>query len=271
MNLYGKFILQGENLMNTLEKLKMELKSLSLVLDNLPLSIEGIQNKKLTHEKLTSIEMFARRAKQALEDAEKEGLIEKTKRITDKIVSEDNSEKTHVVGDKIQVNFPLFNKTIIGKADTGATTSSLHATNITVKQQTSTRSVKVSFMCKELSPNVIIADVVGMQQVVSADNENKHESRYVVAFDVEINGKLIKNAEFNLNDRSHMDVPILIGQNILSKGNFVVDVNHKNEIKENVDFSVNIEDTISNLIQQNISFKDIYDVLKRKAIKEITY
>jgi len=250
--------------MNTLQKLEMELKSLSLTLDNIPLTIESIKNNKLTHEKLASIEMFARRAKEALENAEREELLPKTKRITDKLVKEDNERTT--IGSVVDVHFASFNKTIRGKIDTGATTSSLDASNIKIDDNKNI----VSFVCKELSPNVIIADVVEHQAVISADNKDKYEERPVVKFDVEINGKHIKDAKFNLNDRSHMDTPILIGQNIIKQGEFVVDINEE-PTKENVDFSSNIEDTILKLFEQNISFKDMYDILKRKTIKEITY
>ena len=36
---------------------------------------------------------------------------------------------------------------------------------------------------------------------------------------------LVLNAEFSLADRGHMTYPLLVGQNILRKGNFLIDPN----------------------------------------------
>ncbi len=41
---------------------------------------------------------------------------------------------------------------------------------------------------------------------------------------IKLDGSVI-SAEFNLIDRRHMTYPILIGQNVLKKGNFIIDPN----------------------------------------------
>ena len=46
--------------------------------------------------------------------------------------------------------------------------------------------------------------------------------RPIVEAKIKINNNLIKN-EFTLADRSHMTYPILIGQNILKQGRFLID------------------------------------------------
>ena len=46
--------------------------------------------------------------------------------------------------------------------------------------------------------------------------------REAVRLEVEIGGKLVEG-NFTLADRSHMTYPVLIGQNILRKGNFLID------------------------------------------------
>lgn len=50
------------------------------------------------------------------------------------------------------------------------------------------------------------------------------KTRSVVLAKVKLNGSIIE-AEFTLADRSHMTYPILIGQNILIQGNFLIDPN----------------------------------------------
>jgi len=42
-------------------------------------------------------------------------------------------------------------------------------------------------------------------------------------YEAEINGKRIQDVLFNLNDRNNMDHQLLVGQNILEKGKFLID------------------------------------------------
>lgn len=138
----------------------------------------------------------------------------------------DEQQDQHVIGDTTKVSFGAFHsKPIEGKVDSGATTSCLHATDIHVN------GGSVTFKCQALSANVITMSLAGTQDVSSADGgENE---RPVIRTDVEIDGKLIKNVEFNLNDRSEMDSPVLIGQNILKAGGFVIDVTHNDKQPNN--------------------------------------
>jgi hypothetical protein len=108
-----------------------------------------------------------------------------------------------------------------GKVDTGATVSSLNAQEIRVNKQNGS----VSFICPEISNNLITMELDGSQSVVSADGEDGGSTRPMVKFEIEINGMPFKQVSFNLNDRSNMDSPVLIGQNILKAGNFLIDVN----------------------------------------------
>ncbi len=54
-------------------------------------------------------------------------------------------------------------------------------------------------------------------------------TRPVVRVKIKING-LILEEDFSLADRSHMTYQVLIGQNILKKGNFLIDPNKKNRL-----------------------------------------
>lgn len=125
-----------------------------------------------------------------------------------------------VLGNTTKVEFVTFGmRTAEGKVDTGATTSSLHATNISIDKA----SNQVSFNSDVLSSNRVTLDLAGVQEVHSADGGG--QPRPIVQLDVTIDGVPIKRASFNLNDRSHMDSKILIGQNILKPGNFTIDPN----------------------------------------------
>lgn len=176
-----------------------------------------------------------------------------------------------ILGMTAMVKFATFgNRGIQGKVDTGATTSSLHAADIKVDQQRGT----VTFRCPELSNNKITLDLDGSQEVHSADAGG--QSRPVVTLDVEIDGTPIKNASFNLNDRSGMDIPVLIGQNILKSGNFMVDPK-KDGVSEVPDHDDTMQQTREGVIMQavellaenDVTLSEIISYLQTSAINRI--
>ena len=127
-------------------------------------------------------------------------------------------DQQRVIGNEVNVTFvSLSNRKLLGKVDTGATTSSLHATNIHVDGN------RVSFVCPDISSNSITMELAGSQEVHSADGGG--QARPIVKFDIQVNGQSMSGVSFNLNDRSNMDDPVLIGQNVLQAGGFIIDVN----------------------------------------------
>lgn len=141
---------------------------------------------------------------------------------TERLIVEMNGEKITIrpdqlVGDLVRVVFTSLTapREIQGKIDTGATISSLHAARYTVK------GTNIEFECPPLTDHVITVPLKTKHSVKSPDGGTVY--RPVIELDVKVNGKLIKGAEFNLNDRSHMDQPVLIGQNVLQAGKFFVD------------------------------------------------
>jgi hypothetical protein len=202
---------------------------------------------------------------------------------TERLIVEMNGEKITIrpdqlVGDIVRVVFTSLTapKEIQGKIDTGATISSLHADRYTVK------GTNIEFECKPLTDHVITVPLKTQHAVKSPDGGTVY--RPVVELDVKVNGKLIKGAMFNLNDRSHMDQPVLIGQNVLQAGKFFVDPARTESVK-GVDWDelqllsevaplINrnpndpvLQEFYNHMLESDITFKDLVQHIKREVIK----
>ncbi len=92
------------------------------------------------------------------------------------------------------------------------------------------------------------------------------QKRPVVELDIEIAGKHIGPMEFNLNDRSNMDNEILIGQNILKAGNFVIDVQQDQPEEAAaelpVDNSARIREAVKVLQDNNVTLTELMSYMK---------
>lgn len=97
------------------------------------------------------------------------------------------------------------------KIDTGADMCSLHAEDIQVHGDS------VSFVFNGKKYRMPIA---GHQHVKQADSDI--EARPTVRFDMELAGTTINGVECNLNDRSGMASPMLVGKNLLSQADFTI-------------------------------------------------
>lgn len=127
-----------------------------------------------------------------------------------------NENQQQIIGDTVEVKFSYFtnSKSVRGKVDTGADVCSLHVS------KWNSSGNRVSFIAPNISNNTITANQIDNQAVKSADGGIEY--RPVVEFDITINGKELRKIAFNLNDRSQMEFPILIGQNALEQGKFLV-------------------------------------------------
>lgn len=103
------------------------------------------------------------------------------------------------------------NKPIMAKIDTGADVCSLHATDIKINNET------VAFSLNNQQYNVPLHRVQNIRQ---ADSDS--EPRPVVLLSMTVAGQTISNVECNLNDRSGMSNPLLIGRNLLSQHDFTI-------------------------------------------------
>lgn len=138
--------------------------------------------------------------------------IEKTSRpIGRKVKRIGRSEKIELKG--------IFEGKIPARIDTGATLSSIWASDIKVDNKT------LSFKLFDKSSNLYTGNDVymsdfGMRTISTSTGQL--EERYVVKMSVKIGRKVIK-ARFTLADRSTQAYPVLIGRNVL-RNNFIVDV-----------------------------------------------
>ena len=144
----------------------------------------------------------------------------------------DGEKNENHIGDIVEIkitNLPA-SSIMKGKVDTGATICSLHAEKWKVDNNA------VKFVCPELSPNVISVPLVDQQAVKSSDGGTEY--RPVITLNIKINGKMLNDVQFNLNDRGQMEFPILVGQNALEKGKFLINPRMNEEETDEIDWEV---------------------------------
>ena len=166
-----------------------------------------------------------------------------------------------IIADKVNVKFIDLSvaNDIVAKVDTGAQITSLHATDIDISRNG--EGATVSFNAPDLSNNRFTLPMVDQQPVKTSDGQTSN--RPVIKMTMKIKNKLLKDILVNLNDRSKMDDPMLIGQNALEAGNFLVD---PTILKDSELFSAEFlaevaqEQVPSSLIDKETSRK-LYEVL----------
>lgn len=189
-------------------------------------------------------------------------------------------DNKHELGDVAQVEFVAIpgHQPVEGKIDTGATTSSLDSS----WYEADTEKGTVTFTSRLFDDRKITMDLQGSQSVQTADHGVV--VRPVIKLDVKIDGVLVKGALFNLNDRKDM-APILIGQNILKAGQFVINpAKNQSDEPEAEDTVVPvdkqplpkteskeraIEQALALLREHNISFDDIIKHLRTQIVESI--
>jgi len=151
-----------------------------------------------------------------------------------------------ILGDFAEIRFTNLPASafIRGKVDTGATICSLHADNYTVNKDTN----MITFKCPHISENNITLPLVDRQATKTADNGTEY--RPVIEMSVKIDDVVMNNVKFNLNDRSNMDCPVLIGQNLIKAGKFLIDPTKMDEavdLEKSEDNVENVDDSVSRL------------------------
>jgi hypothetical protein len=147
-------------------------------------------------------------------------------------------ENRNIIGDQVEVKFVNLpnGPTLKAKVDSGASICSFHAEKWDIKDR------QVQFTSSLISNNLITVPLVDQVAIKTADAGVEY--RPVIALDVKINDKIYPGIKFNLNNRSNMEGKILIGQNLLEKGGFLIDPRLHIDIHEQMQYIVDNIDEI---------------------------
>lgn len=127
-----------------------------------------------------------------------------------------------VVGWRELVGLPdLVDARIPAKIDTGARTSSLHATEIERFDRDGQRWVRFQLDLGEGRSQPVTCEVPRADRRTITSSNGESQDRFIIKTNLQI-GLHIYRAEFSLADRSDMQFPILIGRTAL-RSRFVVD------------------------------------------------
>ncbi|GGO88798.1 hypothetical protein GCM10011348_45090 [Marinobacterium nitratireducens] len=119
-----------------------------------------------------------------------------------------------IVGASEQIWFEAVDAVYAARVDTGATTSSLSATDITTFERDGDRWVRFALTHDGVDESPLIeSPLVRFARIIQASAEDA-DRRPVVALTVRL-GRLTETAEFTLTDRSEMEYPVLLGREFL--------------------------------------------------------
>ena len=142
----------------------------------------------------------------------------------------EEKEEKHVIGPLATIAEVDSSMNFLARVDTGAKTSSVHATAWTVLEGSSQMDANIGKTIRFLLDNKkgeatwlekTIANVAHIQTSEGA------ETRYLVPLKIDHQGQE-NQVLVTLNDRSHMRYPMLLGRNFLS-GKYIVDVEESDE------------------------------------------
>jgi hypothetical protein len=127
-----------------------------------------------------------------------------------------------LIGRREFVDFPLlgvFN--VEAKIDTGAYTSSIHCTNISVINENKKPALYFVLSLDNEQPQKPFRFEEFTKKKIK-NSFGEMEERYIIKTLIAIGGKKIKST-VSLSDRENMRYPVLIGRKLL-KGKFIIDV-----------------------------------------------
>lgn len=119
-----------------------------------------------------------------------------------------------IVGSVEKIHFTPSNWVLDARIDTGATTSSIDAREITEFERDGKNWVKFTLVNRELKQNLPLEMPIKRIVNISQASVKEPIKRLVVEFLVKI-GNLEILTDFTLNDRDHMEFPVLVGRTLL--------------------------------------------------------
>lgn len=125
-----------------------------------------------------------------------------------------NSDQKQIVGEVEQVHLPELGFATLGRIDTGATTSSLSATDIRLFERDGEQWVRFNIQNPETGQTVQFEKLRLRKVKINQANSSTAETRPVIQLQLTI-GSITQTAEFTLSDRSHLRYQALIGRNVL--------------------------------------------------------
>ena len=133
--------------------------------------------------------------------------------------SETNEVPGKVIAGWVErVSLPELPLTVKAKLDSGAKTSSLHATNIEIFKRDDERWVRFSVTLEDETGETVSQtfEKPRKRRVSIKEHEGENDSRPVVLMDVCFDGRM-HAVQFTLADRSRFIYPVLLGRRFLQK------------------------------------------------------
>ncbi len=130
-----------------------------------------------------------------------------------------------VIGAVELATFETLGLTMEARIDTGATTSSLGATDIRLFERDGRQWVSFRLNGEQKDKDSLVVERQVVRNVMIKRHGKESQQRPVVKLKVRI-GKIEQMAEFTLTDRSQFEFPVLVGRNILTDM-AIVDVSHE--------------------------------------------
>lgn len=127
-----------------------------------------------------------------------------------------------IIGEAELISLPELDVHWRGRIDSGAKTTSLHATNIEEFERDGKPWVRFTARNEHLNTEIALERPVVRTTKIRRRDGADTQSRPVIMMEIVIGG-VTQTAEVNLTDRTDFEFPVLIGRNVLS-GTMLIDV-----------------------------------------------
>jgi len=144
-----------------------------------------------------------------------------------------------IIGNREIIHFPQLGIVLRAKIDTGAKTSSLHATNLQVSEKQGQQWISFITLNETKGKMASLAcefPVYDHRQVRSSNGQAHW--RYVIEAEIQLGG-LLQKIELTLADRSKMQYPMLLGRTAMEQHYLVAP--GKNYLQDSPSLSVSLE------------------------------